>query len=298
MTPVKPESPIKNAQVFSTGSGEQHEEHRFGSRLPKTLWALTSKSWVEIPINVFVLEHREGLVLFDTGLSPAIASDPNYISSPVGRFFLRKVFRLHIGPDDTLTRHLDNLGYAVGDVRKAVISHLHFDHIGGISEIPQADLLVSRAEWQQLAQPHPEHDWILREYIEIPGAKWQQIDFEPTDDPLFASFGGVCDLFGDGSMVLLPTPGHTPGSMSLLVRNEGWPPLLLIGDLSYDTELLMKGQLPGVYSDKSQLRSSFANVRSLKEQLPDLLILASHDPSAATALAAAVSSGQQFFSAA
>ena len=278
------EPAVKSVRVFSTGSGEQHKEHRYGSRLPKMLWALTSRSWVDVPINVLVLEHRDGLVLFDTGLDPAITADSNYISSPVGRFFLRKVFRLHIGPEDTVTNNLDALGFATTDVRKVIFSHLHFDHIGGIKEFPQAELVVSHDEWQQLSVPHPERDWILREHIVLPGAKWKQIDFAPTDDSLFAPFGGAYDVMGDGSMTLLPTPGHTPGSMSMLVRTEGLPPLLLVGDLTYEAELLMRDQLPGVYNDKAQLTSSFANVRALKRQLPDLVILASHDPAAADAL--------------
>jgi glyoxylase-like metal-dependent hydrolase (beta-lactamase superfamily II) len=279
------EPAVKSVRVFSTGSAEQHGEHRYGSRLPKTLWALMSRSWIEIPINVFVIEHRNGLVLFDTGLDPAISADPDYISSPVGRFFLRKVFRLHVGPEDTVTRNLDALGYAATDVSRIIFSHLHFDHIGGIKGFPQAELVVSRDEWRQLSLPHPERDWILREYINLPGANWRQIDFTSTEDPLFMPFGGSHDVMGDGSMILLPTPGHTPGSMSMLVRSNGLPPLLLVGDLTYDVELLMREQVPGIYSDKAQLKSSFAKVRALKEQLPDLVILASHDPVAAIALA-------------
>jgi len=275
---------IESVRVFSTGSGEQHKEHRYGSRLPKTWWALTSRSWIEIPISVFVLEHRNGLVLFDAGLDPAIVSDPNYVASAIGRFFMRRVFRFHIGPDDTVARKLEQFGYAATDVRKVVVSHLHFDHIGGIKQVPQAELVVSRAEWDQLSGPHPERDFMLREHIELPGAKWQPIEFVATDDPLCAPFGGIHDVMGDGSMVLLPTPGHTLGSLSMLVRSEDFPPLLLVADLTYEVDLLMQDQLPGVYSDNVQLKSSFAKVRGLKEKLPDLVILASHDPGASDAL--------------
>jgi glyoxylase-like metal-dependent hydrolase (beta-lactamase superfamily II) len=193
---------------------------------------------------------------------------------------------LHIGPDDTLTKKLEGLGFAAAAVRKVVISHLHFDHIGGIAEVLQADLLVSENEWRQLSGPHPERDWILREHIELPRAKWRQIEFAPTEDPLLAPFGGCYDVMGDGSMTLLPTPGHTPGSMSMLVRADGLVPLLLVGDLTYDVDLLMKDRLPGI-GDKAQLRSSFAKVRALKTQLPGLVILPAHDPAATEALRAA-----------
>ena len=237
----------------------------------------------KIPINAFLIEHRDGLLLFDTGLDPAIKTDPNYISSAIGRFLLRRIFRLHIGPDDKLGKNLEGLGFYAGDVCKAVISHLHFDHVGGIADIPQAELLVSEQEWAQLSTPHPEREWILREHIEIPNAKWRPISFSQTDDPLFAPFGGCYDVMGDGSMTLLLTPGHTPGSMSMLVRSSGLPPLLLAGDLTYEADLLFNDRVPGT-GDATQLRLSFAKVRVLKKQLPDLLILPSHDPGAVRAL--------------
>ena len=82
---------------------------------------------------------------------------------------------------------------------------------------------------------------------------------------------------GDGTLVLLPTPGHTVGSVSMLINDKVRPPILLVGDLTYDVEMLMNDQLPGICNDKSALRQSFANVRSLKKQLPDLVILSSHD---------------------
>jgi len=278
---------ISAVRVISTGSGEQHTEHRRGSRLPRILWVLTSRSWIKAPIYCFAIEHRDGLVLFDTGIDPAIVTDPNYISSAVGRFLLHRIFRFDIGPEDALDRKLAGLGLAAADVRKAVISHLHFDHIGGIAQIPQADLLVSKAEWRLLSGPHPEREWILREHVELAGARWRQVEFAPTDDPVLAPFDGSYDVMGDGSMTLLPTPGHTPGSMSMLVRSAGMAPLLLVGDLTYQIDLLMRDQVPGT-GDAAQLRSSYSRVRALKEHLPDLVILAAHDPAAADALRAAV----------
>lgn len=281
MRSTRPRTLIEDVQVFSTGSGEQHKEHRYGSRSPKMWWALTSRSWIELPINVFVIKHRDGLVLFDSGMDPAVISDPNYVDSAIGRFFMRRVFRFTIGPDDTVAKNLERLDLRAKDVSKVVISHLHFDHIGGIADVPQAELLVSRDEWQQLSKPHPDHDYFFREHIELPGANWQCIDFAPTEDPLLAAFGGCYDVMGDGTLMLLPTPGHTAGSQSLLVRADDRPPLLLIGDLSYSVDLLMRDQLPGIYADQADLLASFARVRDLQAKLPDLVILGSHDPEAA-----------------
>lgn len=278
---------IRDVHVITTGHGEQHREHRYGSSKPLMWWVLTSRSWVSLPINAFAIEHRDGLVLFDTGIDPAIVSDPNYISSSVGRFLLRRIFRFHVGADDALDSRLDAVNLAASDVSKVVISHLHFDHIGGIGHVPQAELLVSQDEWEQLAVPHPERDWILREHIELPRANWRPIDFAPTNDPLLKPFGGCFDVMGDESMMLLPTPGHSPGSMSMLVRSRNLPPLLFVGDLTYELNLLLNDQVPGL-GDVDELRASFAKVRALREALPDLVVLPSHDYAAAESLAAAL----------
>lgn len=280
------EPAIKSIHVLATGNGSQHKEHRFGSWKPSLWWVLTSRSWVEIPILVYVIEHRDGLILFDAGMSLEVQTDPEYFSTPIGRFFARKIFRFNIGSNDTLTDKLSKLGYKASDIRKVVVSHLHFDHIGCINEAPQAELLVSAREWQQLAEPHPERDFILREHIELPGAKWLPIEFQHTNDPLFLPFGGCFDVMGDGSMVLLPTPGHTVGSLSMLVRSGDYPPLLFVGDLTYASELLFKNQMPGT-GDRKALQSSFEKVRNLKKQLPDLVILPAHDSKAVDALAKA-----------
>jgi len=186
---------------------------------------------------------------------------------------MRNLFKFHIGPDDTLTKQLELSGYSVDDVCKAVISHLHCNHIGSIREILHADLVVSSEAWEHMLQPHSERHAVFRRDIELPGAKWQQISFQQTDDPSLEPFTYAFDLMGDGSMILLPTPGHLPGSLSMLVRRDGAPPLLLISDLHYQTELLERGQLPGT-GDKKELRASFAKVLALKVRMPDLVILA------------------------
>lgn len=289
---AKTAAPITSIRVLSSGSGAQHDEHRFGSRKPRLWWALTSRSWNKIPLNYFVIAHRNGPILFDTGLDPAIVSDPDYISSAIGRFLLRRIFRLYITEADRLDRILANSGFDAGDVQLAVMSHLHFDHVGGIAHIPQARLLVSKAEWAQLSQPHPEHDWILKEHIQIPGANWQPFAFQPTYNPLFAGFDGIYDVMGDGSMILLPTPGHTPGSISMLIRREGWAPILLVADLTYDPKLLEQDITAGT-GDAAELRASFAKVRKLKQRLPGLEIVASHDFGASDAIARATGGNQR-----
>ncbi|MCA0872794.1 N-acyl homoserine lactonase family protein [Seohaeicola saemankumensis] len=241
---------------------------------------------MRLPLQAFLIEHRDGWVLFDTGIDPAILTTPDYISSAIGRFLLPRIFRFHLSEADRIDHVLAKLGVAAGDIRTAVISHLHFDHVGGIAYLPQAELLVSEREWSILSEPHPEREWILREHIETPSAKWRQITFEPTNDPLFEGFEGIHDVAGDGSMVLLPTPGHTKGSLSMLIRREDWDPILLVGDLTYEVPLLDQNVVAGT-GDRQMLLASFAKVQALRKRLPGLTIAASHHFAATQAVARA-----------
>jgi glyoxylase-like metal-dependent hydrolase (beta-lactamase superfamily II) len=88
---------------------------------------------------------------------------------------------------------------------------------------------------------------------------------------------------GDGTLVLLPVPGHTPGSTALLVRRPDRAPLLMVGDLTYGADLLEAGRIPGV-GDRAGLRTSSGLVPGLVEHHPDLVILPAHDPGAAERL--------------
>jgi glyoxylase-like metal-dependent hydrolase (beta-lactamase superfamily II) len=91
-------------------------------------------------------------------------------------------------------------------------------------------------------------------------------------------------------MLLLPTPGHTPGSLSLLVRRPGRPPLLLVGDLTYDVHRLEEERVPGV-GERRMLRETTRQVNDLRRRHPGLAVLAAHDPGAAGRLAAADRTG-------
>ena len=254
---------------------------------PMFLWLLASRQWTgPRPINAYVIEHRDGVVLFDTGQDRASVTEPDYFPGGVKKVLYDRLARFEIGPEETLSAGLGRLGYAVGDVRTAVLSHLHQDHIGGLGELGQAEIVVSRTEWGTLSSPLPEMRGLMTRHIDLPGLRWHRVEPGPTDDPSLAPFVRSHDLFGDGSLVLLPTPGHTPGSMSLLVRDNGRAPLMMVGDLTYDVHLFERGHVPGVGS-RRRLREATAMVNKMRERMPGLVVLPAHDPGAAERLAQA-----------
>ncbi|MGH9288370.1 MAG: N-acyl homoserine lactonase family protein [Acidimicrobiales bacterium] len=276
--------PITRVARFSTGAVDIHPQHAHRGRSPMYWWILTSRRWLSgRPINAYVIEHTNGVVLFDTGQDRVSVTDPDYFpDGPVGLIY-RRLARFHVSDDETLTAGLAGLGYRPANVTTAVISHLHQDHIGGVREIPGADLLVSADEWRSLHRPMAEARGLLRDHIDVPGLRWSPVEFTTIEDPSLAPFTTGRDLFGDRSLVLLPTPGHTHGSMSMLVRRGDAAPLLLAGDLTYDVHAFERGRTGGVGS-RRQLQATRDKVLALRTTNPGMQILAAHDPGAASLL--------------
>jgi len=275
--------PVRRVGVVTTGHGMGHREHVYGTKKPAYWWIFFGKERVRLPVNVYVIEHADGLVLFDTGADPRVATDPEYWPSPVTGFFMRHIFDWEITPEDNLATQLERAGYSASDVAKAVMSHLHADHVGGIRHIPQADLFVAEEAWEHMLGLHPDREMVLRRDIAILGAKWRAIDFQPTDDPMLAPFTESFDLMGDGSMIVLRTPGHLAGAVSMLVRRSDAPPVLLVGDLTYGDEFLEQNRTPA-NGDREVLLESFAKVKALRDNNPGLIILPAHDLQAAEKL--------------
>jgi len=284
---------VKRVSVVSTGSVQIRPEHVETNGTPLAWWLNTSRRWTAPrPINVYVIEHENGLVLFDTGQDQRSITDPNYFPGGLAGHFYRRLARFDIPGGTTLTEQLDARGYDIADVRFAILSHLHQDHIGGLRELPKsAQVLVSQAEMSGVDKRFAVLDGLMREHIRIPGIDWVPITPQPTTDESIAPFTHSHDVMGDGSLVLVPTPGHTPGSLSLLLRSEGLPAMLFVGDLTYDRELLAADRVPGV-GNASGLHESSRRVNQLAARFPGMPILAAHDPTAAGLLAAALVPGE------
>ena len=188
--------------------------------------------WSEetLPVNCFLVERPEGLVLFDTGQTAAAAA-PGYL--PRWHPFLR-LARFELRPEDEAAAQLRALGYETNDVRTVVLSHLHTDHVGGLEPFAGAEVIVTRVEWERAGGLAGR----LRGYVPQhwpPGLVPRLVDFQ---GPAVGPFGASHALSEDGDLLLLPTPGHTPGHAALLVRDRGRR-LLLAGDLVHAGENLV-----------------------------------------------------------
>jgi glyoxylase-like metal-dependent hydrolase (beta-lactamase superfamily II) len=177
-----------------------------------------------VPVNAFALEHPAGVVLFDTGQTSRV-TQRGYL--PIWHPFFR-LSRFELGEQDEMASQLTTLGIAPADVRWIVLSHLHTDHVGGLPALAGPEVLVSRVEWERASGLRGR----LRGYLPQHWPTGVVPTLLDLNRGRFGPFPGSHDVTGDGSVVIVATPGHTPGHVGLLVlRREG--AVLLSGDLEH-----------------------------------------------------------------
>ena len=167
----------------------------------------------------------------------------------------------HFHPGEEISARLTAMSVAPDEITCIVNSHLHYDHCGGNVQLPNADVLVQRRE-RQHAMALPDDD---------PG--YRKVDFDTGQRT--REIEGEHDLFGDGSVVCLPTYGHTPGHQSLRVRTPNGE-FVLCGDACYLRQSLERLHAPGVVADRE---AALAVLRRFREmQARGARIMFGHDP--------------------
>lgn len=199
-----------------------------------------------MPVASFLVEHPQGLVLFDTGMHPDVAHSNDRLHG------LESMFTPELAPDGSVGPQLRAAGFDPADVAFIVSSHLHFDHCGGHLEIPNARVLVQAPEWK--AGHHPRL---------IEAGVYDPADFDIGHD--VELLDGEHDIFGDGTVVALPTPGHTAGHQSLWIRGGGRH-FVLTSDACYTREHFEKTILPSNAFDSRRMTESLALLRGMRER--------------------------------
>jgi N-acyl homoserine lactone hydrolase len=234
---------------------------------------------VEIPIPVFLLEHPgAGPVLVDTGFHASVAVDPKKNMGSV----LGRLFNTTMRPDEGVPDQLRARGVDPKSVRLVVMTHLHIDHASGVSQFPDATFVVTRREWESATTgPGLRRGYVTRQFDHA--FDWRTVDFDGPDVSSYVSFGRSLDLFGDGSVRLLYTPGHTLGHMSVAVRLRDGD-LLIAADSIYTMRTLRESVMPYGAHDEHEFRRSLREVQRFEEQRPGAVIVPGHDLEAFRAL--------------
>ena len=213
---------------------------------------------IELPIPSYLIEHPKGRVLFDTGMHPDLQRDP---AARLGER-LARLFDFDYRPGEEVGARLEAIGRDPARIDVIVSSHFHFDHVGGNAQIPNATMVVQRPEWEAGTDP----DMAAQRGFD-------RRDFDLGHKVILAD--GEYDVFGDGSLVCLPTPGHTPGHQSLRVKLASGD-IVLAGDACYFCRTLRERRLPRYSWDREAQLASLEKLAGLETQ--GARIFFGHDP--------------------
>ncbi len=199
---------------------------------------------MRVPVTSYLIEHPRGRVLFDSGLHRATCDDP---AAHIGAF-LARFHEFDFGPGEGIAARLASMEVDPASVTHVVNSHLHFDHCGGNCELPNATVVLQRREREAAREAGEQRGYVAA-------------DFETGQPERLVD--GEHDLFGDGSVVCVPTYGHTPGHQSLRVRAASGEEFFLCGDACYLKEALETMTLPGVVADPDATLAVFGRLQTL-----------------------------------
>ncbi|HEX3361567.1 MAG TPA: N-acyl homoserine lactonase family protein, partial [Solirubrobacterales bacterium] len=215
-----------------------------------------------------------GPVLVDTGLHPSIATDGGENFGGLANRFGRP----SLEPGEDVPSQLRAKGIEPRQVPTVVMTHLHLDHASAMSEFPDSTFVFSAAEWEDAAHgSKPSLNGYRRNHYDL-AFDYRTVDFDGEAIGSYATFGRTFDLFGDGSVRLAFTPGHSAGHCSVICRTAS-ADFVIGGDAVY-----FLGQLEGNEPlaprpfDAHNLRRSVQELRLFHAQFPTAEITPGHDP--------------------
>jgi len=234
---------------------------------------LFDRNWTDwLPILVWVIEHPEGIIIVDTG-ETARVTEPGYL--PSWHPFYRLAASFDVKPADEIGPQLRKIGISPEDVRAVIITHLHTDHAGGLHHFPRSRIFVAGGEYQNALGlwgklngylPHRWPNW----FDPVP------IPFRPT---AFGQFAQSFPLTTAGDVVVVPTPGHTPNHVSVIVKTDGRD-YFLAGDTSYTESQLLERRSDGVSNKPKVTVATIGRICDHLSSTPTVY-LPTHDPDSA-----------------
>ena len=210
----------------------------------------------EFTNTCYLVNHPNGRLLWDLGLPSQLAGQPP---------FTQQIFTVSV--DRTITDQLADLGVVPSELTYVAISHAHFDHIGQVDQVQGATWLVNQTEYDYMfpADGSPPADPSLAANFAL---------FKPMETQIISDGH---DVFGDGSVVIFQTPGHTPGHSSLQLTLPETGPVLLTGDLYHRTESRALGRVPRFNTSEEATLASMAAFEARATDLGAKVVI-QHEP--------------------
>ncbi len=238
----------------------------------------TSAKW-KYAIASIAVKHPAGLLIIDPAFGESIADDLHR----AGPFVMAVMGTEHT--KTPVAQVMEQAGLHPADVRFAVITHAHWDHTGGLGDLPNARVLIARAELEW-TQPFTRffEGGVMPHHLKRAKERIFTYDFK---GPAIDGFDGSFDVFGDGAVVAVPMPGHTPGSTGFLVRGKGGVTWLFSGDTTWTfrgVEIPAHKMIRAFDSDLPALSASIGRLHSFLVNRPDVKVVPAHDGDALAAL--------------
>jgi len=231
---------------------------------------LTDPTWTPwLPIYAWLIDHPEGPIVVDTG-ETARTSEPGYF--PRWHPYYRRAVRMDVTPADEIGPQLTSMGVRPDDVRTVVLTHFHTDHAGWLRHFPHSRILVDGNEWRAARGVSGR----LHGYLPQHWPEW--FDPEPLafDEGPVGPFARAARVTRAGDVLVVPTPGHTPGHVSVVVRTADGT-FFLAGDTSYAETLLVARRPDGVSPRPSVTLETMNRILAFAAEEP-LVYLPTHDP--------------------
>ena len=217
---------------------------------------------IEFSSTCWLIKHGSEWLLWDTGVPEASLNDPKGWST------LPKLIVYHL--DKSITAQLAEIDLKPGDIGRVAISHTHGDHIGNMALFPNATILMQRTEYNWIHSPDGPNDNVNQLVALARNLLGKPKHLQLID--------GDTDVFGDGSVTLVSTPGHTPGHQSLLVHLRNSGSIILSGDVVHLNENFSENIVPSLNTNKAESIASMDKVRLLMATYKATLFI-NHDKS-------------------
>jgi N-acyl homoserine lactone hydrolase len=263
--------PLLTATVQGPPAWFLREEGRFAWRKAFG-FGVPKDQWLKAPIQAFLLEHPSaGPMLVDTGFHSSVAVSPRSNLGAFGTVIYRDI---DMRPEQAVAAQLRDKGIEASSVNAVIMTHLHPDHASAISDFPEATFLVSKAEWEAASHGGQRDGYVKRQFDH--GFDYRLVDFDSEQANSFSGFARSLDVFGDGSVRLAFTPGHTLGHMSVVLQTASGE-VLVAGDAIFMHKTLEDDHLPFSLPDEHLFRRSLREIRQYVKETPDALVIPGHD---------------------
>ncbi|MEM7220441.1 MAG: MBL fold metallo-hydrolase [Pseudomonadota bacterium] len=254
--------------VVQTGwiSVKEHFRELSGPAMLRVPSIVLDSDWTEwMPIQFYVIEHPDGIAVFDTG-ETAKVHEPGYFNCrPGNEWFYRNQLKFAVNSEDELGPQLKLLGLDAKNVRWAILSHLHSDHMGGMYHLKNAQFYISANDWLG-------HQGDMRCQIPI----WVEPTLVDYRHGEFGAFAESQTIDEQGTLRVVPTPGHTEGHQSLISFDRDTY-YFFAGDVVFDLERLNNRKaVAGIAENISAAKASIKRVTTQLEEF-DTILAPAHD---------------------